>query len=238
MFLISTYLKTAFIQAHRCFKSQNSKPRSRKRYGLFNYHAMYSKWLCSRWCFCDKYSWMEDTKTWAVSFLVTSWVLICLHLESPRDSGAWWAAVYGVAQSQTQLKWLSSSSSIVWKCSCSKIHRTMSKKEMQFCHLSILCLPYYMAYIIISFVYQFFIFSSSSLLNANIIYYVPILNFTLKKCSVFIRLAGKWDLCALVKEEVWCHYINCNLKLLMDTAFFSFSYYYHCSWFIVSVKAY
>ena len=29
-------------------------------------------------------------------------------LEDPRDGGAWWAAVYGVAQSQTQLKWLSS----------------------------------------------------------------------------------------------------------------------------------
>ena len=25
-------------------------------------------------------------------------------LENPRDSGAWWAAVYGVAQSQTRLK--------------------------------------------------------------------------------------------------------------------------------------
>ena len=33
-------------------------------------------------------------------------------LENPRDRGAWWAADYGVAQSQTQLKWLSSSSSI------------------------------------------------------------------------------------------------------------------------------
>ena len=32
-------------------------------------------------------------------------------LENPRDGGAWWAAVYGVAQSQTWLKWLSSSSS-------------------------------------------------------------------------------------------------------------------------------
>ena len=30
--------------------------------------------------------------------------------ENPRDGGAWWAAVYRVAQSQTQLKWLSSSS--------------------------------------------------------------------------------------------------------------------------------
>ena len=33
-------------------------------------------------------------------------------LENPRDRGAWWAAVYGVAQSRTQLKRVSSSSSI------------------------------------------------------------------------------------------------------------------------------
>ena len=32
-------------------------------------------------------------------------------LENPRDGGAWWAAVYGVPQSRTQLKRLSSSSS-------------------------------------------------------------------------------------------------------------------------------
>ena len=32
-------------------------------------------------------------------------------LETPRDGGAWWAALYGVAQSQTWLKRLSSSSS-------------------------------------------------------------------------------------------------------------------------------
>ena len=31
-------------------------------------------------------------------------------LENPMDGGAWWAAIYGVAQSQTRLKWLSSSS--------------------------------------------------------------------------------------------------------------------------------
>ena len=30
-------------------------------------------------------------------------------LESPRDGGAWWAAICGVAQSWTRLKWLSSS---------------------------------------------------------------------------------------------------------------------------------
>ena len=32
-------------------------------------------------------------------------------VENPRDGGAWWAAVYGVAQSRTRLKRLSSSSS-------------------------------------------------------------------------------------------------------------------------------
>ena len=32
-------------------------------------------------------------------------------LENPRDRGAWWAAVYGVTQSRTRLKWLRSSSS-------------------------------------------------------------------------------------------------------------------------------
>ena len=39
--------------------------------------------------------------------------LQCSCLENPRDGGAWWAAIYGVAQSRTQLKWLSSSSSSI-----------------------------------------------------------------------------------------------------------------------------
>ena len=37
--------------------------------------------------------------------------LQCSCLENPRDEGALWAAVYGVAQSRTRLTWLSSSSS-------------------------------------------------------------------------------------------------------------------------------
>ena len=35
--------------------------------------------------------------------------LQCSCLENPRDEGAWWAALYGVAQSLARLKWLSSS---------------------------------------------------------------------------------------------------------------------------------
>ena len=37
--------------------------------------------------------------------------LQCSCLENPKDGGAWWAAVYGVAQSRTRLKQLSSSTS-------------------------------------------------------------------------------------------------------------------------------
>ena len=37
--------------------------------------------------------------------------LQCSCLENPRDRAAWWAAVYGVTQSRTRLKWLSSSNS-------------------------------------------------------------------------------------------------------------------------------
>ena len=43
-------------------------------------------------------------------------------LENPRDSGPWWAAVYGVAQSRTRLKRLSSSSS-------SKTEKAMSAQS-------------------------------------------------------------------------------------------------------------
>ena len=39
--------------------------------------------------------------------------LQCSCLENPRDGGAWWAAIYGVAQSWTLLKQLSSSSSSI-----------------------------------------------------------------------------------------------------------------------------
>ena len=48
--------------------------------------------------------------------------LKCSCLENPRDGGAWWAAVYGVAQSRTQLKRLSSSSSSSSRCKLSMRH--------------------------------------------------------------------------------------------------------------------
>ena len=44
--------------------------------------------------------------------------LQCCCLENPRDGGAWWAAVYGVAQSRTRLKRLSSSSRLPTTVNC------------------------------------------------------------------------------------------------------------------------
>ena len=44
--------------------------------------------------------------------------LQCSCLENPRDGGAWWAALYGVAQSRTRLKRLSSSSSREAEVTC------------------------------------------------------------------------------------------------------------------------
>ena len=40
--------------------------------------------------------------------------LQCSCLENPRDGGAWWGAVYGVAQRQTWLKRLSSSKNVFY----------------------------------------------------------------------------------------------------------------------------
>ena len=40
----------------------------------------------------------------------------CSCLENPRDGGAWWAAIYAVAQSRIRLKPLSSSSSMYRLC--------------------------------------------------------------------------------------------------------------------------
>ena len=67
---------------------------------------------CSPWG-----RWGSDTTEWLPFHFSLSCIgegngnpLQCSFLENPRDGGAWWAAVYWVAQSRTRLKWLCSSS--------------------------------------------------------------------------------------------------------------------------------
>ena len=52
--------------------------------------------------------------------------LQCSHLENPRDGGAWWAAVYGVAQKQ-----LSSSSIRIGKQIGGRIRSSINSSEIK-----------------------------------------------------------------------------------------------------------
>ena len=80
-----------------------------------NSHGRRSLVGCSPWG-----GWELDTTEWLHFHFSLSCIgegngnpLQCSCLENPRDGGAWWAAVYGVSQSQTWLKCLHSSSSLV-----------------------------------------------------------------------------------------------------------------------------
>ena len=57
--------------------------------------------------------------------------LQCSCLEDPRDGGAWWAAVYGVAQSRTRLKQLSRRSLKASCCHCRSVQKVLSLKNLQ-----------------------------------------------------------------------------------------------------------
>ena len=55
--------------------------------------------------------------------------LQCSCLEDPRDGRAWWAAVYGVAQIRTRLKWLSSNDSWGYKVKQNNFSTVFVKKQ-------------------------------------------------------------------------------------------------------------
>ena len=57
--------------------------------------------------------------------------LQCSCLENPRGGGAWWAAVYGVAQSRTRLKRLSSGSSFPHRVCKSLLNNRVSITALQ-----------------------------------------------------------------------------------------------------------
>jgi len=120
------------------FAVRNSTPHANKQYGklsqiIFNRrrrqwhptpvllpgksHGWKSLVGCSPWCHQE----LDTTERLYFHFSL-SYIgegngnpLQCSCLENPRDRGAWWAAVYGVGQSRTRLKRLSSSSSSILK---------------------------------------------------------------------------------------------------------------------------
>ena len=105
------------------FESSSGDPRRRQWHPTPSLlpgksHGWRSLEGCSPWG-----HWMLDTTEW-LRFHFSLWCigegngnpLQCSCLENPRDRGAWWGAIYGVAQSRTRLKRLSSSSrwSLAW----------------------------------------------------------------------------------------------------------------------------
>ena len=81
---------------------------------LWKSHGRRSLVGCSPWG-----RWGSNTTEWLHSDFLLSCIgegngnpFQCSCLENPRDGGTWWAAVYGVAQSRTRLKWLCSSRSV------------------------------------------------------------------------------------------------------------------------------
>ena len=65
-----------------------------------------SLWGCEEW---DMTEWLPFHFSLSCIGEGNGNPLQCSCLENPRDRGAWWAAVYGVTQSWTRLRWLSSS---------------------------------------------------------------------------------------------------------------------------------
>ena len=64
----------------------------------FAYFIMFSRFIHLAYCEISFFLWLNNIQ--------------CSCLENPRDGGAWRAAIYGVAQSRTRLKRLSSSSNM------------------------------------------------------------------------------------------------------------------------------
>ena len=97
----------------------------KKLKGIKRYKLVVTQWVKSWGCKvqCRKTSnnttiylydnrWLLDLSWWSFHMRRRKWQPTpdsCL--ENPRDRGAWWAAIYGVTQSRTQLQRLSSSSS-------------------------------------------------------------------------------------------------------------------------------
>ena len=90
-------------------------------------------------------------------------LLQCSCLKNPMERGAWWAAVYGVVQSQTQLKQVSSSSIIFYVCSTMKpiFKQNHLKKFLQIYIANLLSIPYWYFLISLYLLFSFCIFKAN-----------------------------------------------------------------------------
>ena len=111
--------------------------------------------------------------------------LQCSCLENPGDRGAWWAAVYGVAQSWTRLKWRSSSSS--------SIHLECDRHTL-FCHTSLYC------------IWKIPCFFTHWLVGALCQVQQHLLTTRLCHILVIVTVVQLFSLFVMVISDLWCYY--------------------------------
>ena len=68
--------------------------------------------------------------------------LHCSCMENPRDRGAWWAAVYGVTQSWTWLRWLGSTAHLIFNVDSKAVWQTVKIREGYLEMTKVCIIPY------------------------------------------------------------------------------------------------
>ena len=154
---------------------------------------------CSR---LQSMGWLRVGHNWATSLSLFTFMhwrrkwqpVQCSLLENPRDGGAWWASVYGVAQSPKRLKRLSSSSSI-FHVSVGRLYVFLKKVSIQVLRHIFPLVKFFDTEL-----YQFFAYFVYSLLN------IPFAN-------VFSHLAGCFYVLLIISFAVQrfldCYSLHC-----------------------------
>ena len=152
--------------------------------------------------------------------------LQCSCLENPRDGGAWWAAVCGVAQSRTRLRRLSSSSSrlvcglthdLLWRMFHDHLRRMyiLVLLDKMFCTslLGLVGLQY-----CLSPPFPYWLCLGLSIIDSGILnYYWSTVYFSFQFCRFLLHILIFWG------SVVRCMYIhNCYIFLYLLLIFFFF----------------
>ena len=134
--------------------------------------------------------------------------LQCSCLENPRDGGAWWAAIYGVAQSRTRLKWFSSSSSnSFWNSLFLESYCWTILKTSDSCLENILSLHYPFFCIIFWFILEFHLLLTSPCMFLNSVYFfIRILNILI--IIILYFLSGNLNIWMYIYIYIYTHIHN------------------------------
>ena len=137
--------------------------------------------------------------------------LKCSCLENPRDGGAWWAAVYGVAQSRTRLKRLSSSMCDMY---CITYNEWADK-----CFCYILLINITENHDHLSSILSDLNYSASCFIKLNTLYFMFPSNYHLSRSAVLhsFRQCDNKHVCVHIFAQV---YFSCNQLHDQNMVFF------------------